>query len=57
MADAVEATWQDMEQEAADEFVRREPHDALTDQAHIITTGADSYRFRRTAAQRKAWKS
>src|SRR5689334_22025325 len=30
--------------------------DRLTDQAHIITTGADSYRFRRTAAQRKAAK-
>jgi len=25
--------------------------DRLTDQAHIITTGADSYRFRRTTAQ------
>ena len=25
--------------------------DRLTNQAHIITTGADSYRFRRTAAQ------
>jgi DNA replication protein DnaC len=31
--------------------------DRLTDRAHIITTGADSYRFRRTAAQRKAAKS
>jgi IstB-like ATP binding protein len=31
--------------------------DRLTDQAHIITTGADSYRFRRTTAQRKATKS
>ena len=31
--------------------------DRLTDQAHIITTGADSYRFRRTTAQRKAAKS
>ena len=31
--------------------------DRLTDQAHIITTGADSYRFRRTTAQRKAGKS
>jgi len=31
--------------------------DRLTDQAHIITTGADSYRFRRTSAQRKAAKS
>jgi DNA replication protein DnaC len=30
--------------------------DRLTDQAHIITTGADSYRFRRTSAQRKAAK-
>ena len=29
MADAVKATWQDMEQEAADELVRRERHDAL----------------------------
>ena len=29
MADAVEATWQDMEQEAPDELVRREGHDAL----------------------------
>src|SRR5258708_37889267 len=29
MADAVEATWQDMEQEAADELVRCERHDAL----------------------------
>ena len=27
--------------------------DRLTDQAHIITTGTDSYRFRRTSAQRK----
>ena len=31
--------------------------DRLTDQAHIITTGADSYRFRRTTAQRKASKT
>ncbi|MGH7083980.1 MAG: hypothetical protein ACREFN_03210 [Acetobacteraceae bacterium] len=33
--------------------------DRLTDQAHIIIiiTGADSYRFRRTTAQRKAMKS
>ena len=30
--------------------------DRLTDQAHILTTGADSYRFRRTSAQRKAAK-
>ena len=30
--------------------------DRLTDQAHIITTGTDSYRFRRTTAQRKAAK-
>jgi DNA replication protein DnaC len=30
--------------------------DRLTDRAHIITTGTDSYRFRRTAAQRKAPK-
>ena len=30
--------------------------DRLTDQAHIITTGTDSYRFRRTTAQRKAIK-
>jgi DNA replication protein DnaC len=30
--------------------------DRLTDQAHIITTGTDSYRFRRTTAQRKAGK-
>src|ERR1700679_2173421 len=29
MPNAVEATWQDMEQEAADELVRRERHDAL----------------------------
>jgi hypothetical protein len=29
MADAVEAMWQDMEQEAADELVRRERDDAL----------------------------
>jgi|SRR4249919_3796559 hypothetical protein len=29
MADAVEAMWQDMEQEAADELMRRERHDAL----------------------------
>ena len=29
MADAVEAMWQDMEQEAANELVRRERHDAL----------------------------
>lgn len=31
--------------------------DRLTDQAHIITTGAESYRFRRTTAQRKANKT
>jgi hypothetical protein len=31
--------------------------DRLTDRAHIITTGTDSYRFRRTTAQRKASKS
>ena len=31
--------------------------DRLTDQAHIITTGADSYRFRRTTAQRRASKT
>jgi DNA replication protein DnaC len=31
--------------------------DRLTDQAHIITTGADSYRFRRTAAQRKGGRT
>ena len=31
--------------------------DRLTDQAHIITTGADSYRFRRTTAQRRATKT
>lgn len=31
--------------------------DRLTDQAHIITTGTDSYRFRRTTAQRKTVKS
>jgi hypothetical protein len=30
MANAVEAMWQDMEQEAADELVRRERHDALS---------------------------
>jgi hypothetical protein len=29
MPDAVEAMWQDMEQEAADELVRCERHDAL----------------------------
>ena len=31
--------------------------DRLTDRAHIITTGTDSYRFRRTTAQRKAAKT
>jgi DNA replication protein DnaC len=31
--------------------------DRLTDRAHIITTGTDSYRFRRTTAQRKAGKA
>jgi len=31
--------------------------DRLTDRAHIITTGADSYRFRRTTAQRKSGKA
>ena len=31
--------------------------DRLTDQAHIITMGADSYRFRRTAAQRKGGRT
>ena len=30
--------------------------DRLTDQAHIIPTGTDSYRFRRTSAQRKTGK-
>jgi len=30
--------------------------DPLTDQAHIITTGSDSYRFRRTTAHRKGTK-
>ena len=29
MPDAVKAAWQDVEQEAADELVRRERHDAL----------------------------
>ena len=29
MPDAVKAAWQHMEQEAADELVRRERHDAL----------------------------
>jgi len=27
--------------------------DRLTDQAHIITTGTDSYRFRRTSARKR----
>jgi len=43
MADAVEATWQDMEQEAADELVRRERHHALpfrTIAAVVLTWGA-----------------
>ena len=31
--------------------------DRLTDRAHIITTGTDSYRFRRTTAQRKSAKA
>jgi len=31
--------------------------DRLTDRAHIITTGTNSYRFRRTTAQRKAGKA
>jgi DNA replication protein DnaC len=31
--------------------------DRLTDRAHIITTGTDSYRFRRTTAQRKAGRA
>jgi DNA replication protein DnaC len=31
--------------------------DRLTDRAHIIATGTDSYRFRRTAAQRKVAKA
>ena len=31
--------------------------DRLTDRAHIITTGADSYRFRRTSAQRRSSRS
>ena len=31
--------------------------DRLTDRAHIITTGTDSYRFRRTVAQRKTARS
>ena len=31
--------------------------DRLADQAHIITTGSNSYRFRRITAQRKAGKS
>ena len=29
----------------------------LTDRAHVITTGTDSCRFRRTTAQRKASKA
>ena len=31
--------------------------DRLTDRSHIITTGKESYRFRRTTAQRKSAKS
>jgi DNA replication protein DnaC len=31
--------------------------DRLTDRAHIIATATDSYRFRRTTAQRKAAKA
>ena len=31
--------------------------DRLTDRAHIVTTGTDSYRFRRTTAQCKAGKA
>ena len=31
--------------------------DHLTDRAHIVTTGANSYRFRRTTAQRKPGKA
>lgn len=31
--------------------------DRLTDRAHIVTTGTDSYRFRRTTAARKAAKA
>ncbi len=31
--------------------------DRLTDRAHIITTGTDSYRFRRTTAQRRGSKA
>jgi DNA replication protein DnaC len=31
--------------------------DRLTDRAHIITTGTDSYRFRRTTAARKNEKA
>ena len=30
--------------------------DRLTDRAHIVTTGTDSYRFRRTTAQRRTAK-
>jgi len=30
--------------------------DRLTDRAHIITAGTDSYRFRRTSAQRESGK-
>jgi hypothetical protein len=31
--------------------------DRLTDQAHIIETGNESYRFRRTIAKKKGGKS
>ena len=39
MADAVEAVGQDMEEKAADELVRRKPHDAAAAAATIVLVG------------------
>ena len=41
MADAVEAMWQDMEQEAANELVRRERHQALPLRTIAAVTGRE----------------
>ena len=56
MPDAMEAARQDMDQEAADELVRRQRHDLLTfspastvilvAERHIVETGNDSWRFK-----------
>jgi hypothetical protein len=32
---------------------RNNPHQRITDRAHILETGTESYRFRRTAEKQK----